>query len=131
MVSEAFRCAGCGAALVLRAEGATQAIACEYCGAVLDAQDPRHQLLSKYDAKVRLKPIIPLGTRARLRGEDFEAIGFMRRRVRYYGVDYDWSEYLLYNPFKGFKWLLEYNGHWTLLNVLPQPPAESKKNRPL
>ncbi len=50
----------------------------------------------------------------------------MRRRVRYYGVDYEWSETLLWSPFLGYRWLLEYNGHWTLLENCVERPEERR-----
>lgn len=50
----------------------------------------------------------------------------MRRRVRYYGVDYEWSETLLWNPYHGYRWLLEYGGHFTLIENCAERPEESK-----
>lgn len=126
MVAAAFNCPSCGGALSLRAPEASLSVACEHCGSVLDAQDPKHRLLSKYKARLKHEPYIPLGKRGKIKGEEFEAIGFMRRRVRYYGTDYEWSEYLLHNPYKGFRWLLEYNGHWTFLSPLANPPEGRK-----
>ncbi len=122
VTAAAFDCPGCGAPTVLRAQGAVETVACEHCGSVIDARDPRHQILSRYKSKILHKPLIPLGARGTLMGEKWEAIGFMRRRTRYYGVDYEWSEYLLYNPYKGFRWLLEYHGHWTFLGPVNNPP---------
>lgn len=119
-----FKCSGCGAPLTIRAQGRSQTIACEYCGAVLDAQDPRHQLLSRYRSAIKYQPLIPLGARGELRGEKLECVGYMRRAVRYYGVDYTWSEYLLYNPYKGFRFLIESKGHWSLLKPMTEQPQE-------
>lgn len=121
--AQTFPCPGCGSPLTVRAAGRTQSVACGYCGAVADAQDPAHKLLSKYASAVRYEPLIPLGTRGVLRGEKFECIGYMRRAVRYYGVDYEWGEYLLHNPLKGFRWLIEAEGHWTLYETLTEPPT--------
>ncbi len=120
-----FNCTSCAAPLTIYAPGPTMTVSCASCGSMLDAQDPKHQILSQYKSRVTYEPLIPLGKRGKLRGEDFDAIGFMRRRVRYYGVDYEWSEYLLFNPYKGFRWLLEYNGHWTLYTALTEAPKES------
>ena len=117
-----FACPGCGAPLTVRAAGRTQAVACEFCGSVADAQDPAHSLLSRYNAAFKWEPLIPLGTKGTLRGEKWECIGYMRRAVRYYGVDYEWGEYLLNNPLKGFRWLIESDGHWTFYEALPEPP---------
>src|SRR5260370_7843509 len=27
-------------------------------------------------------------------------------------IPYHWNEYVLFNPYKGFRYLTEYNGHW-------------------
>ena len=125
MTTETFNCTHCGGPLTLRAKGASLSVACPSCRAVLDAQDPRHQVLSRYEGAVREQPVIPLGTRGKLRGEEFEAIGYMKRAVSYEGVPYEWSEYLLYNPFKGFRWLVEYNGHWTYFRQTTERPKEN------
>src|SRR2546422_8537000 len=53
----------------------------------------------------------------------------MRRAVQVEGVEYQWSEYLLFNPFKGFRWLSEYNGHWSYIRTtLHQPRTLSNGN---
>lgn len=120
---ETFKCPACGAGLTLRAPGFSLTIVCSHCGAALDAQDPQHQRLSRHASSLKIKPLIPLGKRGTLRGEEFEVLGFMQRAVVYYGSTYEWSEYLLYNPYKGYRWLLESNGHWTFLKPLPGGPA--------
>ncbi|MBI4425282.1 MAG: DUF4178 domain-containing protein [Elusimicrobia bacterium] len=100
----------------------TQTVACGYCGSVVDARDSRHQALSRHQARIKHEPLVPLGSRGKLKGLELEAIGFLRRRVRYYGVDYEWSEHLLWSPFHGYRWLLEYDGHWTLLENCREKP---------
>ncbi|MGN7062052.1 DUF4178 domain-containing protein, partial [Neisseria sp. P0001.S006] len=57
-------------------------------------------------------PLIPLGTRGKFHGDAYEAIGFQVRTIHVEGEAYSWAEYLLFNPFKGFRYLTEYNGHW-------------------
>lgn len=121
-----FNCTGCGGPLTVRAKGSTQTVACGYCGSVLDAQDPKHEILSRYTSRLKHTPLIPLGTRGKLRGLELEVIGFMRRRTRYYGVDYEWSEYLLWSPYVGYRWLLEYNGHWTFIENALEKPEEKR-----
>jgi hypothetical protein len=123
----AFDCPGCGGQLTLRAPDVSEVIVCSSCGSALDAKDPRHQRLAQY--KKRLKdadPKIPLGRRGEFDGVQWEAIGYMQRRVLYYGVSYRWSEYLLYNPYRGFRWLIESDGHWVLAETLANPPGERR-----
>lgn len=118
-----FDCPQCGGTLTLRAEGVTRTVACQYCGAALDVKDERMQLIGKYFSKVEPPPTLAIGTRGVIRGEELEIIGYQRKRVRYYGVDYDWGEYLLWNPYRGFRWLVESNGHWLLARTLPDEPS--------
>jgi hypothetical protein len=102
----------------------TDTIACGGCGSVLDLSDDNLQVLSTFQAKARIEPwmSIPLGARGKLLGDTFETIGFLRRKVNVEGVDYEWSEHLLFNPYKGFRWLSNYNGHWTFIRTLLERP---------
>jgi hypothetical protein len=123
-VSSRFDCPACGGPLELRAEGATETLACPHCGAVLNARDPRHQILARYRAKLKVPPAIPIGARGVLRGLDMQVVGFQRRAVRYSGVIYGWEEYLLWNPYRGYRWLVQSDGHWLLMKtVLDDPQA--------
>jgi len=126
-VSSRFDCTACGGPLTLRAEGVSESLVCPHCGAVLDARDPRHQVLAKYRVKLGAPPKIPIGTRGTVRGDQLEVIGHQRRAVRYYGVIYSWDEYLLWNPFKGFRWMVESNGHWLLLKSVETKPQEDAR----
>ena len=51
-----------------------------------------------------------------------DAAGRWVRQVVVEGVPYEWGEYLLWNPYKGFRWLNEYNGHWTYIRTLIERP---------
>lgn len=121
-MTSAFNCPSCGGTVTLRAPGKTLAIACTQCRSVIDAQDPKHKILSEYNKGAHIDPALPLGSRGKLRGEELEVIGYLRRAVNYYGVNYEWAEYLLFNPYKGFRWLVESDGHWTLLKTPTSPP---------
>jgi hypothetical protein len=75
-------------------------------------------------SKTKVEPAIPLGTRGSFPDGKFEVIGFMRRVITVEGVGYRWREYLLFNPYKGFRWLSEYNGHWSYIKTsLHRPRA--------
>ncbi|MBI4861806.1 MAG: DUF4178 domain-containing protein [Candidatus Riflebacteria bacterium] len=119
---KSVKCTKCAAPLEIRAPQSIQTVACGSCGAVLDAKHPDLTILSQYASRIKYKPLIPLGTKGRLKGEQFMCIGFLRRRTTVEGVNYDWSEYLLYNPYKGFRWLTEYQGHWTSVKAAHVTP---------
>lgn len=110
--AKTLNCSGCGAPLMVRAPGHSLSIACGSCGAVLDAKDPNFQVIASFEKRTKTKPLIPLGTRGEFRGEPYEAIGFLVRQVSIEGETFAWSEYLLFNPYQGFRWLTEYQGHW-------------------
>jgi len=125
-----FKCPSCGNSLTLRGMEKTESIACEACGSVIDLTDENLRIIATYQSKVKHKPLIPLGSRGNVRGDLFETIGYMRRAITVEGVDYEWGEYLLFNPYKGFRWLAEYNGHWNFLKAasnIPQPEAEGAR----
>jgi Domain of unknown function (DUF4178) len=118
-------CPSCGAPLTVRGLLQTESIACGACGSVLDLTDENLQVISKVQSKLRIEPLIPLGTRGKVFGDTLEVIGYMRRKVTSEGVDYEWGEYLLFNPYRGFRWLSEYNGHWTFIRTITDRPSTS------
>lgn len=120
-----FACTACGGALLLRAEGVSETLSCPYCGAVLDARDPRHQVLARYRAKLDVPIKIPIGARGTFRGERMQVVGYQRRAVNYSGVIYGWDEYLLWSPYKGYRWLVESDGHWLWMRSVQDDPRES------
>jgi Domain of unknown function (DUF4178) len=122
--ARALNCPQCGAAIILRSLGHAETVVCASCHSILDAQDPNLQILQKFDAIVgEVPPLIPLGTRGKLRGVDYEVIGFQRRSITVEGIRYDWHEYVLFNPYKATRYLTEYNGHWNDISVCKELPV--------
>ena len=117
--ARAFNCPACGAPLSVRHEK-IESVGCPSCGAVLDTANETVKLLAQASLDLKVEPALPLGARGRLRGEDVEVIGFMRRRMTVDGVDYRWSEYVLLGRDGRLLWLSEYLGHWNLARVLPR-----------
>jgi hypothetical protein len=121
--AKALNCPKCGAAIVLRSFGQAETVVCSSCRAILDAKDPNLAILQQFEIKTSdIKPLIPLGTRGKLRGTDYEVIGFQRRHNEIENISYYWHEYVLFNPYKGIRYLSEYNGHWNDISVCKQLP---------
>jgi hypothetical protein len=102
----------------------TLTVVCPQCLSVLDAKDPNLQVLQKFEVKTRIAPLIPLGSRGLWQGTVYEAIGFQQCTTKAGGALYSWREYLLFNPYKGFRYFTEYDGHWNdvrTLRALPKP----------
>lgn len=116
-----LRCAQCGAPLNLAHEGIL-AIGCLQCGTVTDTQTEK--LLSSIKQSRRVQPLLPLGKIGKFRGEKLEVIGFMQRFMLADGECYRWREYLLARMEQpGYRWLVEYDGHWNVADVLSNPPT--------
>ena len=120
---ETLSCPNCGAPLAVRSMGRAVTIVCGHCHSILDAKDPKLRILQRFaEATSAAEPLIPLGTRGKFRGAVYEAIGFQVREMESDGISYSWREYLLFSPYKGFRYLTEYNGHWNDCSVTTALP---------
>ena len=116
--TKALSCPSCGGTLNLRAAGYTVTVACQYCGSLLDVANPDVRLIAEFhQAAAELE--IPLGTRGTLRGIEWEAIGYVQRSE---GGSYPWEEYLLFNPYHGYRWLITNGRGWSFGEMLTRSP---------
>lgn len=132
-VKRSLECPNCAGSLTLRSPGTTVRLACEYCGSDLDVHELGDQstasVLRAHEGRV-WKPRLPLGSKGKLDGVEWEIIGAMKRAVRAGGVEYPWVEYFLYNPYRGSRFLVEdQRGHWNLVSRAPDVPAASGRTR--
>src|SRR5215208_6997013 len=95
-------CPNCGGPLELRAPDKTERVTCPNCNSLLDVNQGLLEFLKALE-KQWFQPLIPLGTV----GEVIE------------GTQYFWSEYLLYNPQIGFRWLVNSDDHWNYVRAIP------------
>lgn len=125
-----LNCPNCGASVQLRTFGQAITVICPNCHSVLDAQDPNVAVLQKAQSAQKVEPLISLGSRGTFEGVKFEAIGFQVRTENDPDDGPDsWQEYLLYNPYRGYRYLSEYNGHWnyiTVLHAIPETHSETR-----
>ena len=111
-------CPHCGGPFELRAPDATERVTCPYCRALSDVRQGNLIFLKVLDPP--FVPDLPLGTQGTLEpGPLFTIIGFAIRSVVFNSIQYPWSEYLLYAPEKGFRWLVESDGHWSYVESVP------------
>lgn len=108
--AERLNCQKCGGALDLVAPDQAQRVICPHCGALYNVDEGNLRYL--HAVKLRSKPRIPLGSKGTIDGDQFVIAGWVERSVTYDGK-YLWTEYLLFNPAKGFHWLIESDDHWS------------------
>lgn len=106
-------CTQCAGPLELRAPDLTQRVACPWCGSLLDATRDL-KVLAKL-SQPPIEALIPLGSKGRFKGVEWCVIGLVERSVTVEDERYPWREYLLYEPRRGFRWLVESDGHWSFV----------------
>ncbi|HEX6746685.1 MAG TPA: DUF4178 domain-containing protein [Longimicrobium sp.] len=129
--TQTLNCPNCAGTVIVRAADRTVNVVCAHCRSVLDARTPALQLLQTYHSRLERTPKIPLGTAGTLDGQPWEVIGFQVRSIRVEGRDYPWDEYLLFSPARGFRYLTEYQGHWSLGATLREVPQLTRHGRPV
>ena len=121
--AKALNCPNCGGPVELRGFAHTLNVVCPSCLSILDASTPMLTMVQRVQAAQRIEPPIPLGSRGKFENTVYEVIGYQIRDTQ--GEDSDsWSEYLLFNPYKGFRYLSEYHNHFNFIRVqsaLPVP----------
>ncbi|MGH9627975.1 MAG: DUF4178 domain-containing protein [Bryobacteraceae bacterium] len=125
----ALFCPNCGGGVQLRGYAHAVNAVCEHCNSILDASTPSLRVIQQFEARTTRKPIIPLGTHGKLSGASWRVIGFQVRAIEVDGVTYEWSEYLLFNPYKGYRYLTEYDGHWNTIRSVRALPAQTRRGR--
>ncbi len=116
--TKALYCPNCGGPIELRGFGHALTAVCPQCLSVLDASTPELKILQQIQEAQRVTPLIPLGTRGTMIGAKWDVIGFQVR-----DADGDsWEEYLLFNPYKGFRYLTQYQGHWNYVTPMDYLP---------
>lgn len=113
--SSNLQCTSCGAPVNLRLPALSKVVICDYCGSVLDTEHEELKIVSTFERNANIKPFFELGDRALFEGQDFEFVGFARKRDN---GDNHWDEYLLFNPYMGFRYLAYWSGHWSYTRIL-------------
>jgi hypothetical protein len=121
-------CPNCGGPLELRAPDKTERVTCPNCNSLLDVNQGQLRFLKALE-KPWFQPVIPLGTVGEVPEGKMTIIGAMARSVTIEGTQYFWSEYLLYHPQIGFRWLVDSDDHWNYVRAVPPGEvAESTKS---
>ncbi|GEM_PF-1752578 len=119
----AIECPACGAPITLKGFGSAQQVACAFCGTVCKPEDDGSLDILQRAERQRRESILPLHKRGQLPktitgvhaepdresesgNVTWEIIGLSWREVVSEGVTYPWQEFLLFNPYEGYRWLI-------------------------
>ncbi|MDQ5914845.1 MAG: hypothetical protein QG584_729 [Pseudomonadota bacterium] len=123
--AQAFNCPHCASPLTIHSP-AIESLGCESCGSIIGVENEKLRLLSRAAQTVHEVPTLPIGSKGKIKGVDWEIIGFLKRSTTVDGIDYGWSEYLLFSAGEGFAWLVEDQGHWNYARTVSEIPKVSR-----
>lgn len=128
---EKFNCPTCGAPHTVDGGVRTKVLVCEYCGSGVDVSDSSLKVIWQEEQmreELQAGTEIGLGSVAKVFGLEYKMIGYVKKSVTYEGIKYPWTEYLLYNRTSGYLWMVESDGHYTLMVHTDRLPTRSNGN---
>jgi hypothetical protein len=117
---EKLNCPNCGGNLERRTGIQANAIYCEYCGSGIDVSAAPYDLFTKDNWNGFGDASLSLGSTGTWDGFEYTVLGIMIREATEWAVH--WHEYLLHNPKRGYRWLINADGHWTWYTPLYEAP---------
>lgn len=124
---KSFSCPSCGGAVTLRYPGAALSCVCSFCGSIIDVSNNNCRILTEhFNRTASQNLLLPLGSRGQISGRTWEIIGYTARRDL--ASSYTWEEYLLFNPYYGYRWLTCNDRHWSFVSVTKEKPVLGKSS---
>jgi hypothetical protein len=120
----ALVCPHCNAPIELRVPDRSQRVTCSSCGSLISTDTGDLAAVGKLVG--RAQPNILLGSKGTFLDGELIVIGLVKRSAQIDGTWYPFSEYLLFAPAVGFRWLVESDGHWSY--VQPIAPGAVKQD---
>lgn len=121
-VSRSINCTQCSKPITLKSFPWSQSCICVHCGAAHSYTDDKIKFIRRF--KQDKVPGIPLYSKGKLKGVQYELIGFS---VKADAHGWNWREYCLFNPLYGYAFLSEYDGHWIFLKEEAVAPVGDDK----
>ena len=118
---KSISCPNCGGGVELRGMAHSLTAVCVNCLSMIDTASPELRVLEQFQKSAQVEPKIPLGSRGKLEGHVWEILGFQVRVID----TSSWEEYLLFNPYQGFRYLSHSGGHWNFIRPARGLPTKS------
>jgi hypothetical protein len=103
----------------------SKSITCRSCNSLIDLSQGTGAALRHAIQDEPVAPLIALGSTGLLQGTAWLVVGFQHRMGTEHGDDesFGWSEYLLYNPKRGFVFLVDAEDGWSLVKPVTGAPT--------
>ena len=124
VATEQFSCPSCGSPVQPKL-ASTQSLTCVSCASVIDLQSGTGGRYRFAKQERRFEPWLPIGMSGKIDAIDWTVTGFQRREASADGESFHWTEYLLHSPMHGFRFLVEYDWHWSFVENLQAMPKQS------
>lgn len=116
-------CPKCGSVNSVRGKAMTLALTCNACEVYFRVGNwNKNTLEFQYQAPLAL----PIGSKGRVDNFVYEVLGFVVKEESKY--HYKWREYLVFNPYRGYAFLSEYDGHWNFVWPIEENPRANDSN---
>lgn len=119
-----LNCPSCGSGIELRSPDEARRITCTTCDSLLDCEKGSELFLLRSAMPRIPEPFVPLGSEGRFDGETWTLYGQLVKRTSVDGIVYRWTEYLLHRAHRGWRWLVESDGHWSFVEPLDAAAVE-------
>ena len=110
-------CPKCKTVIEPRGQAMTLAMTCKSCRLYFRIGEWNKATVEFLHAE---QQALPIGAKGRFDNFLYEVMGFSIKEESKY--KYRWREYLLFNPYRGYAFLSEYNGHWNFVWPIENDP---------
>lgn len=112
---KSFACPACGGIVEIHAVGHTISAVCAHCSTLIDTANDHFKIIKK-EHEVSRDTDIPIGAKGVLDSIKWEVIGYVEKKDSS-SMSF-WDEYLLFNPYFGFRFLIQSDGHWNFATII-------------
>jgi len=123
VATKALECPSCGGPFELHAAGYSTLHVCQFCGSEIDLTGDDDTRLITEHVEAAKTLLIPLGTKGVINGVEWVCVGNIEKTD---GWD-KWEEFLLFNPYHGYRWLIHQESGWSVGTPILSNPAHPRR----
>lgn len=124
---QALDCPNCGSQIAYTSQ-LFKHIVCPACSANVELTEDKAIVIAKHNQQAAKLTSLALGDVGKIDNVDYVVIGLLQAEELGEDADAPWTEYLLYEPNKGFLWLVESSEGWDKVTVLNEMPDNSSRD---